>query len=85
MAYKRAGEVKITSKDIIAGNGSILSVHEYCVFKYLYKKLYYVHELFFLFPSDALYSGDLNTRHLNSGQLSVRYSDAQLSPCERSE
>ena len=45
--------------------------------KYLYKKLYYVRELFFIFPSDALYSGDPNTRHSNSRQLSVRYSDAR--------
>ena len=65
-----------TSNDIIAGNGRILSVHENCVVKYLYKKLYYIHDLFFLFPSDALYSGDPNTRHSNRGQLSVRYSDA---------
>ena len=42
----------ITSNDIIAGNGKILSVHDYFVVKYLSKKLYYAHELFFLFPSD---------------------------------
>ena len=30
------------------------------VWLYLSKKLYYVHELFFLFPSDALYCGDPN-------------------------
>ena len=50
-----------TSNDIIAENGRILSVHEYSVAIFV-KKLYHVHELFFIFPSDALYSGDLNNR-----------------------
>ena len=27
-----------------------------------------VNEFFFIFPSNALYSGDPNTRHLNRGQ-----------------
>ena len=42
-----------TSNDIIAGNGRILKVYMNIVCLYLSKKLYYVHELFFIFPSDA--------------------------------
>ena len=43
-----------TSNDIIAGNGSILSLHEY-VFIIMFKKINYVHEFFILFSFDASY------------------------------
>ena len=51
---EKTRQLKITSNDIIAGNGRILKVYMKIVWLYLSKKLCYVHELFFLFPSDAL-------------------------------
>ena len=55
MGFLDCGMVGLTSNDIIAGNGRILSVHEYCEVKYLSKNFYFsIHELFFLFPSCAV-------------------------------
>ena len=51
---EKTRQLKITSNDIIPGNGRILKVYMNIVWLYLSKKLYYVHELFFLFPSDVL-------------------------------
>ena len=50
---EKTRQLKITSNDIIAGNGRILKVYMNIVCLYLSKKLYYFHELFFIFPSDA--------------------------------
>ena len=46
-----------------------LQVHMNIVWFYLSKIFYYVYELFFLFPFDALYSVDLNNKHLNKGNI----------------
>ena len=59
--YLRISQLSIQAMISLQETAEFL-VYMNIVWLYLSKILYHVHELFFLSPSDALYSGDKNNR-----------------------